>query len=134
MTSQRGGVEVEPGRRHRNLESLPVAALHTAPTGAVPPSVLSNMRSLLDEAFDGDFTDDDWHHSRGGVHVWVTESDRVIGHASLVERSLVCGGEALRVGSSTPPMASAVITEWARTALGRPTTRASVGWIRRFVR
>jgi aminoglycoside 2'-N-acetyltransferase I len=29
---------------------------------------------MLDAAFDGDFTKDDWEHSFGGVHVWLTES------------------------------------------------------------
>ena len=49
-------------------------------------------------AFDGDFTDDDWKHSVGGVHVWVAESDWVISHGSLVERVLVCSGKTVRVG------------------------------------
>ena len=61
-------------------------------------SVLSHLRTLLEEAFGGEFTDNDWDHSLGGVHVWVTESHRVISHGSLVERVLVCSGKTLRVG------------------------------------
>ena len=61
-------------------------------------SVLFHLRTLLEEAFGGEFTDNDWDHSLGGVHVWVTESHRVISHGSLVERVLVCSGKTLRVG------------------------------------
>jgi aminoglycoside 2'-N-acetyltransferase I len=53
---------------------------------------------MLDAAFEGRFTDDDWHHALGGVHVWMNEDGRIISHASLVERTLVCSGTPLRVG------------------------------------
>ncbi len=53
---------------------------------------------MLDTAFDGDFSDDDWNHALGGVHVWVSGSHGVICHGSLVERTLVCSGQTLRVG------------------------------------
>jgi aminoglycoside 2'-N-acetyltransferase I len=75
-----------------------VVTLHTAPSEALPPSLLRDLRSLLDAAFPGDFTDDDWAHALGGVHVWLTGSDGVIGHGSLVERTLECSGHRLRVG------------------------------------
>ena len=75
-----------------------MATLHTAPTDAVPVSIRARLRRLLDVAFDGDFTDDDWDHARGGLHVWMTESDQVISCGSLVERILVCSGQTLRVG------------------------------------
>ena len=72
--------------------------LHTAPSDAAPSGVLSDLRFLLDTAFAGEFTDDDWDHALGGIHVWVTESHRVISHGSLVERTLECSGETLQVG------------------------------------
>ena len=72
--------------------------LHTASTDALSPSFLRDLRPLLDAAFGGDFTDDDWHHALGGVHVWVTGSHGLISHGSLVERTLACSGETLRVG------------------------------------
>ena len=79
-----------------------MATLHTASTDAVPLRVLSDLLILLDGAFDTSFeaafTDDDWDHALGGMHVWVTESGRVISHASLVERTLVCSGKTLQVG------------------------------------
>ena len=61
-------------------------------------SMRSRLRTLLDVAFEGDFSDDDWEHSVGGVHVWVSESHQVISHGSLVERVLVCSGKTVRVG------------------------------------
>lgn len=53
---------------------------------------------MLDAAFDSDFSDQDWAHAIGGVHVWLVESHNLISHASLVERTLVCSGRTLRVG------------------------------------
>ena len=79
-----------------------MATLHAASTDAVPSGVLSDLRIFLDGAFDTSFeaafTDDDWDHTLGGMHVWVTEPGRVISHASLVERTLVCSGKTLQVG------------------------------------
>ena len=75
-----------------------MVALHTAPTDALAPSVLRNVRLLLDTAFDGDFTDDDWTHTIGGVHVWVADSDRVLSHGALVDRTLIGAGTRLNVG------------------------------------
>lgn len=56
------------------------------------------IRSLLDDAFDGDFSEEDWSHCVGGRHVVVTESDAVVAHASLVGRGLRIGTELVRVG------------------------------------
>ena len=53
---------------------------------------------MLDEAFGGDFTDDDWQHALGGVHVWVTGSHGLISYGSIVGRTLACSGQTLRVG------------------------------------
>lgn len=75
-----------------------LAALNLAPTHVLAPSVLHDMRLLLDAAFDGAFTDDDWHHTIGGVHVWLTDAHRVISHGALVERTLVAAGTTLTVG------------------------------------
>lgn len=75
-----------------------MVTLHSASTGAVVSSVLHDFRTLLDMAFKGDFSDEDWNHAVGGVHVWLTGSRGVISHASLVERTLVCAGQTLHVG------------------------------------
>ena len=72
--------------------------LHTASTDALAPSFVHDLHVLLDAAFDGDFTDHDWDHAIGGVHVWVTDSHGVISHGSLVARTLKCSGTTLHVG------------------------------------
>jgi aminoglycoside 2'-N-acetyltransferase I len=72
--------------------------IHEATSNALAGPVLRDIRALLDEAFPGDFSDDDWTHALGGVHVWVSGPDRIISHGSLVERTLVCAGRTLRVG------------------------------------
>jgi aminoglycoside 2'-N-acetyltransferase I len=75
-----------------------MTALHTAPTEALPALLRQALRALLDAAFDGDFSDHDWHHAVGGTRVWVTTADGVVSHGALVERRLVCAGTPLRVG------------------------------------
>jgi aminoglycoside 2'-N-acetyltransferase I len=75
-----------------------MAMLHAASTDAISSSVLRDIRTLLEIAFEGRFTDDDWEHALGGVHVWLSDSDGVISHASLIERALVCSGHPLRAG------------------------------------
>ena len=72
-----------------------MVTLHTAHTDALAPSFARDLRTLLDTAFDGDFTDHDWDHASGGIHVWLLVADHVISHGSLVERTLVCSGTIL---------------------------------------
>jgi aminoglycoside 2'-N-acetyltransferase I len=88
------------------LPKATLATLHIAPSDALSPSVVGEIRTLLDAAFDGDFTAADWEHATGGTHVWVTSegvgalatSEALVSHGSLVERTLVCSGEKLTVG------------------------------------
>lgn len=75
-----------------------MAELHVATSDVLGSAFLGDLRTLLDSAFEGDFTDDDWCHALGGVHVWVSGPNGVISHGSLVERTLVCAGHTLRVG------------------------------------
>jgi aminoglycoside 2'-N-acetyltransferase I len=75
-----------------------VAQFRVAVSAAVPPLLLQNFRAMLDIAFDGDFSDDDWAHALGGTHVWVDGADGVISHGALVERTLLSAGHTLRVG------------------------------------
>ena len=74
---------------------MDVRLTHTADLDAAARDAI---RALLDAAFDGDFSDHDWEHALGGLHVWVSGPDGVIGHGSVVARTLVCSGERLRVG------------------------------------
>lgn len=73
--------------------------LHVQPTAALTAPLLHELREMLVRAYDGDFDAQDWQHLLGGVHVWASDRDgRVISHASVVERTLVCAGHSLRTG------------------------------------
>jgi aminoglycoside 2'-N-acetyltransferase I len=73
-----------------------VGTAHTAHLGS---PILSDIRALLDEAFDGDFTDADWEHCLGGMHALAWDDDgALVGHAAFVQRRLLHAGRALRAG------------------------------------
>jgi aminoglycoside 2'-N-acetyltransferase I len=59
---------------------------------------LRRVRELLELSFEADFTEADWEHALGGVHVMAWRGETLVGHASVVERHLLCGGRALRTG------------------------------------
>jgi aminoglycoside 2'-N-acetyltransferase I len=75
-----------------------MVALHEGSTYALSPTFLRKLRAMLDVAYDGDFSDQDWQHAVGGNHVWVTGRHRLVAHASLIARTLVCSGKTLHVG------------------------------------
>lgn len=75
-----------------------MAEVRTAHTAWLSPDELRAIRVLLDEAFDGDVTDDDYEHALGGMHALVWEGRELIGHGSVVMRRLLHGGRALRTG------------------------------------
>ena len=61
------------------------------------------IRALLEAAFgeseeDERFTDEDWQHAVGGVHVVADIDGRIVAHASVVERRIHVGGRPLRTG------------------------------------
>jgi aminoglycoside 2'-N-acetyltransferase I len=72
-----------------------IRLVHTTDLDA---SARKAARSLLDEVFEGDMTDQDWEHALGGVHALAWEGSELVGHASLVQRRLLHGGRALRAG------------------------------------
>lgn len=59
---------------------------------------LDAVRRLLDAAFHGEFTDEDWHHTLGGMHVRGFVDGHMVAHASVVHRTLWCGERAYRTG------------------------------------
>jgi aminoglycoside 2'-N-acetyltransferase I len=68
---------------------------------ALRPDEVVALRELLDEAWSDDaegFTDQDWSHAVGGVHVIVEAHGRVVAHASVVQRELHTAGQRLRTG------------------------------------
>ena len=74
-----------------------MAAVRIAPTHQLSRTELRALRDVLEEAFEGDFTDDDWDHTVGGLHVLAID-DGVASHAAVVERVLVAADRALRTG------------------------------------
>jgi aminoglycoside 2'-N-acetyltransferase I len=69
--------------------------LHTA---LVDGPTRREIRGFLDEAFGGEFGDDDWENALGGLHVVLRDGGELVGHASVVQRRLVHDGRALRTG------------------------------------
>jgi aminoglycoside 2'-N-acetyltransferase I len=67
-------------------------------TDAAGPELLAAVRLLLDEVFAGEFSDEDWEHTLGGVHAVVAEEGRPISHAAVVPRMLEVGGRPMRTG------------------------------------
>lgn len=56
------------------------------------------LRAMLDVAFEGYFTDDDWEHAFGGTHVVVEIDHVIVAHASVVPRVLEVADRGLRTG------------------------------------
>jgi aminoglycoside 2'-N-acetyltransferase I len=67
-------------------------------TPELTPGERIRLRALLDVAFDGYFTDDDWDHALGGTHVIVEVDDIIVSHASVVPRRLELTDRALSTG------------------------------------
>lgn len=53
---------------------------------------------MVAEAFAGDFTDDDWEHTLGGMHALIWQHGAIIAHAAVIQRRLIYRGNALRCG------------------------------------
>jgi aminoglycoside 2'-N-acetyltransferase I len=70
----------------------------TAPTHELGAARLTAVRALLDTAFDGDFSDDDWDHTLGGVHAWIEDEHGLAAHGSVVQRRVLHRGRSYRVG------------------------------------
>lgn len=60
--------------------------------------LLVEVRTLLVQAFGGEFSDDDWQHTVGGCHVVVTDDGTAVAHAAVVPRVLHVGGDPVRAG------------------------------------
>lgn len=65
-------------------------------TETAPAQLLHRVRRLLDEAFEGRFSPEDWDHALGGWHVVVADDEMPLAHAAAVPRVLEVGGRRLR--------------------------------------
>ena len=75
-----------------------MSGLRVAHSAELDSATLRAAQALLADVFDGDFSDHDWEHALGGMHVVVWEGAELIGHASVVQRRLLHGSRALRAG------------------------------------
>ncbi|QFZ22795.1 GNAT family N-acetyltransferase [Saccharothrix syringae] len=75
-----------------------MSLVSTTHTWQLPEAVRAEVRALLDEAFDGDFSAEDWEHALGGVHALARDGDELVGHGAVVQRRVLHRGRALRVG------------------------------------
>ncbi|MFJ3225326.1 GNAT family N-acetyltransferase [Streptomyces sp. NPDC086783] len=72
--------------------------LRTAHTAELAPAELRAVRALLEDAFEGDFGDEDWDHGLGGMHALVHDERGLAAHGSVVQRRVLHRGRSLRVG------------------------------------
>lgn len=90
--------------------------VHTAHTSALEPRELEAARELLFLAFaDDEFSEHDWEHSLGGMHVLARYEGTLVGHAAVVQRRLLHQGKALRTGYVE---GVAVHQDWQRHGIG----------------
>jgi aminoglycoside 2'-N-acetyltransferase I len=75
-----------------------VSELRCFTTDAASDDLLREIRQLLERAFAGGFTAEDWEHTINGTHVLATADGAVIAHAAVVARVLDVGGRAWRTG------------------------------------
>ena len=76
-------------------------AVHTARlihTADLDSEALHRARQLLIDAFEGDFSDEDWEHTLGGMHAYICDHGALIAHAAVVLRRLQYRGTPLRAG------------------------------------
>lgn len=67
-------------------------------TAGASKEVLTQIRALLDDAFDGELSEEDWQHTVGGWHVVVEEDGVVVAHAAVVPRDLHLGERPVQAG------------------------------------
>jgi aminoglycoside 2'-N-acetyltransferase I len=89
-----------PGGLEDDLQAAapPMPTLHVASSDTLRSPFLNDLRTFLADAFPDNFSDDDWAHALGGVHVWLIDPVGLVSHASLIDRTLHCAGQTLLVG------------------------------------
>ena len=81
--------------------SAPLRRIRRAATADLSRADVDAIRSILWAAFASDgegFTEADWDHALGGVHVVAEVGDAIVAHASVVPRELHVGGRPLATG------------------------------------
>jgi aminoglycoside 2'-N-acetyltransferase I len=73
-------------------------AIHTVHCAFLRPDQHTAVRELLDTAFGGGFSDEDWANTQGGLHTLVYDEDGLVAHGAVIQRQLLYEGRALRTG------------------------------------
>ena len=77
-------------------------AIRLVPSDELRTEEEAALRELFDEAWsdaaEGGFTEQDWAHAVGGVHVIAEADGHIVAHASVVERELHTAGHRLPTG------------------------------------
>jgi aminoglycoside 2'-N-acetyltransferase I len=71
-----------------------MARVRSVVSAELSKAELTVLRRLLDQAYEGRFAEDDWHHTVGGLHLLAVEEGEVVAHAAVVARTLVARGRA----------------------------------------
>lgn len=72
--------------------------IRTAYSSELDDAELREIRQLMDLAFPGGFTDDDWEHTIGGWHAMIHERGRLLAQVAVVPRTLQVGEPRLNTG------------------------------------
>ncbi|MEE6135721.1 GNAT family N-acetyltransferase [Mycobacterium sp. 050128] len=75
--------------------------VHTARlvhTADLDSDTRQRVHHMVADAFAGDFNDDDWEHTLGGMHALIWQHGAIIAHAAVIQRRLIYRGDALRCG------------------------------------
>ncbi|MFH8473326.1 GNAT family N-acetyltransferase [Streptomyces sp. NPDC018000] len=72
--------------------------LLTEHTYRLTPAALDEIHTFLETVFEGDFSDDDWDHSLGGIHACVRDGSGLLAHGSVAQRRVIHEGRSYRIG------------------------------------
>ncbi|MGH9038861.1 MAG: GNAT family N-acetyltransferase, partial [Acidimicrobiia bacterium] len=78
------------------LPAMPEVLVLT--TAEADGPLLDAIRELLDDAFAGAFSPEDWQHTIGAFHAIVRDGDAVVAHAAVVPRTLEIDGRPVQAG------------------------------------
>jgi aminoglycoside 2'-N-acetyltransferase I len=79
----------------------PIVEITLVPTAALAVGQIAEIRTHLWDAFSepgNEMTEADWEHALGGIHVLLSSGGALVGHASVVERTLWIGERPFRTG------------------------------------
>lgn len=75
-----------------------MVVVRTVPTADLDVGERAPIRALLNLAFVGRFSDEDWDHTLGGLHFLVAEGGSPIAHAAVVQRRFLHQDQPWRCG------------------------------------